>query len=304
MDEKKGFFELLSPKSALVVGLLGGVLTLGTIGFIVLGIMVWHGSMTADSSSAVVADSGAAAQQPAAQQAQQAAAAPVVPKSDKPKVELFVMAYCPYGLQMEKSFLPAWNLLKSKADINIEFVSYAMHGKREVDENTRQYCIEKNQPTKYQAYLQCFFSAGDNTLYNNTNAADFQSCLTKANINTTQLNSCIASTDKQYSITAKYNDQSTWLSGQYPQYPIDATLNTQYGVQGSPTLVINGVQANPNRTAESIKEAICAAFNTPPAECNQALDNTQYSAGFGMTTDGTAAAAGGAAAAAAPGCGT
>lgn len=29
-----------------------------------------------------------------------------VPKSDKPKVELFVMSYCPYGTQMEKSIYP------------------------------------------------------------------------------------------------------------------------------------------------------------------------------------------------------
>lgn len=38
MDEKKGFFELLDSKSALLVGLVGGVLTLGTLGFIVLGV--------------------------------------------------------------------------------------------------------------------------------------------------------------------------------------------------------------------------------------------------------------------------
>ncbi len=48
MDEgissKKSFFEQLDPKSALLVGLVGGVLTLGTIGFIVLGVMTLKGN--------------------------------------------------------------------------------------------------------------------------------------------------------------------------------------------------------------------------------------------------------------------
>lgn len=36
MEEHKGFFDLLSPKSALVVGLVGGLMTLCTLGFFVL----------------------------------------------------------------------------------------------------------------------------------------------------------------------------------------------------------------------------------------------------------------------------
>lgn len=37
MENKKGFFEQLDGKTALLVGLAGGVLTLGTIGFVILG---------------------------------------------------------------------------------------------------------------------------------------------------------------------------------------------------------------------------------------------------------------------------
>lgn len=188
----------------------------------------------------------------------------------KPDVKLFVMSYCPYGLQAEKMYLPVYNLLKDKADMGIYFVYYAMHGKTEVDENLRQYCIQKNEKAKYAAYLACFVKAGD------TN-----SCLTQANIDQTKLSVCVADSDKQFKVTADYNDRSTWVSGSYPKFEVNADLNTQYNVQGSPTLVINGKQVNLSaRSPEKFKEAICNAFTTKPAECSQTLSTTAATPSF------------------------
>jgi protein-disulfide isomerase len=294
-DSKKSFFDLLDPKSALVVGLVGGLLSLGTLGFIVLGALLVQGKVNFGASSRVIASATPDQTQQATQPTQNTLA-PIVPKSDKPKVDLYVMSYCPYGLQMEKAFVPAWNLLKNKAEISVKFVNYAMHGKKEVDENTRQYCIQSEQPTKFQAYLNCFFGAGQN----DGKEAGFQKCLASTGVNQTSLNSCVARTDKQFGITTKFNDQSSWLSGQYPQYPIHDSENQQYGVQGSPTLVINGVQASAGRTPEAVKQAICDAFNNAPSECQQNLGNSQFQPGFGTVLS----AAGGTAGANAPGCGT
>ena len=66
-----------------------------------------------------------------------------VQKRDTPDVKLFVMSYCPYGLQAQKMFLPVYDLLKNKAEMGVYFVNYIMHGKQEIDENLRQYCIQK-----------------------------------------------------------------------------------------------------------------------------------------------------------------
>ena len=289
-QEQKSFFELLDPKSALIVGAVGGFLTLGTIGFVILGTLTLQGkiNLNKESSEKVVANN-----QPANQQAPSQQQAASVPKSKKPVVELFVMSYCPYGLQMEKAFLPAMELLKNKADISVKYVSYIMHGEKEVAENTRQYCISKEQPTKYAAYLNCFFTAGQN----DGKEADYNKCLKSAGVNVSNLNNCYAKADKEFGITAKYNDQASWLSGRYAIYPVHQTENSKYGVQGSPTLVINGVQSEAGRTPEAIKQAICAAFTTPPSECNTTLPNTPFQAGFGL-------AVGGAAGADSPGCGT
>jgi len=273
-DEKKSFFASLEPKSALIVGLVAGVLVICTIGFVIM-LGVYFSKSGGKAGVGLASNSTPAAA--ANNQAQQPEPTPSVTKSDKPVVELFVMAYCPYGLQMEKAFAPVMQLLGSKADMSIKFVSYAMHGKKELDENTRQYCIETGQPTKYLAYLNCFFTAGQN----DGTEAKYQQCLSSAGVNESALNSCVSKTDKTYSITAKFNDQSTWLSGQYPVYLVDQSLNDKYGVQGSPTLVINGAQVEASRSPEAVKQVVCAAFNNAPAECSQTLATTGSSAGFG-----------------------
>ena len=46
------------------------------------------------------------------------------------------------------------------------------------------------------------------------------------------------------------------------------------GVSGSPSIVINGVKVNVARDAESMKAAVCSAFNNVPSECGEALSST------------------------------
>jgi hypothetical protein len=276
MEDKKSFFASLDSKSALIVGLIAGILVICTIGFFVMLSLYFKGGKIAnlsesDSASVDVgSDSAPIVNQPVS-----------VTKSDRPKVELFVMSYCPFGLQMEKAYLPAWDLLKDKADIDVKFVSYAMHGLKEVEENTRQFCIQKDQPAKFSSYLKCF-----------TGKDDYKSCLSQAGISEGSLTSCINSNNNNFKILDNYNDQSKWLSGRYPIYPIHQELNDKYGVQGSPTLVINGAQVEGvNRTAEAVKQAICAAFNNPPQECQQTLSNSAYGPGFGYQAGNAATAA-------------
>lgn len=260
-QEKKNFFELLEPRSAMLIGGLAAILTLCTIGFIVLGIIsLTKGVNCSAKNSAATVKTNVTATQTGNQ----------LVKSDKPTAELFVMSYCPYGLQMEKAYLPVMELLSKKADMSIRFVYYAMHGKKETDENTRQFCIQKEQNDKLLAYMKCF-----------TGKDDSAACLQTAGINQTKLNACVNATDKQYGITEKYNDKSTWLSGAYPLYPVDQDLNEKYGVGGSPTLIVNGVEMDVSRNAEAVKTAICAAFNNPPEECNTTLSAQSYTAGFG-----------------------
>jgi hypothetical protein len=206
---------------------------------------------------------------------------PETTKSDKPKVELFVMSHCPYGTQAEKGILPAIEKLGSKVDFSVKFVYYSMHGEKEVLEEMNQVCMMNGQKAKFFPYLKCFL-----------NTSDSAACIASAGIDKAALSTCVAALDKQYNITAKFNDKSTWLSGNYPLFDVYKADNTKYSVGGSPTLVINGAEASPSsRSPASYLAAICGAFNTPPAECSSNLSTTTYSAGFGYTAGDNAASA-------------
>ncbi|MFA7709160.1 MAG: hypothetical protein WCX82_03425 [archaeon] len=200
-----------------------------------------------------------------------------VQKSDKPKVEVFIMSHCPYGTQMEKGLIPVIETLNDKADIEIKFVDYAMHGKTELDEELNQYCINKEEPEKFLSYLKCFLEEGKTS-----------DCLTRAEINATKVNACVAATDSEYKVTELFNDKSTWQGGQFPQFNIYKEENELYGVQGSPTTVINGVKVeNMPRNSAGILNQICLAFNDQPEECQTELSSDAPSAGFGYEGTGT-----------------
>ncbi len=195
-------------------------------------------------------------------------------KTDKPDVDLFVMTYCPFGLQAQKTMLPVYDLLKDKANINVRFVNYIMHDKPEIDENLIQYCIQSESSEKYRNYLSCFVNDGDS-----------DKCLLNANVDQGALDSCISELDNEYNITADYEDKSTWLQGLYPKFNIENDLNELYNVGGSPTIVINGQTVNISpRTPENYKAFVCQAFNVQPEECLETLSTETPVPSFGAGT--------------------
>ncbi|MBW2976914.1 hypothetical protein KY347_05710 [Candidatus Woesearchaeota archaeon] len=201
-----------------------------------------------------------------------------VTKSDKPEVELFVMSHCPYGTQAEKGIIPAVEALGDSIDFRLRFVSYAMHGEKEVKEQANQYCIQKEQKDKLLGYLACFLKEGDG-----------EACLEEAKIDLNKMNSCVEEADKQFEITANLEDESKWLNGRFPQFSVDADLNSQYGVSGSPTLVINGMKMQSSRDSASYLKTICASFNEEPETCTEELSSAAPSPGFGYTESEAAA---------------
>ena len=197
-----------------------------------------------------------------------------VAKKDKPTAELFVMSYCPYGLQMEKGILPAVKLLGSKITFQLKFVDYAMHGQKEIDENLRQYCIQKESPKKLLSYLDCFNKLGDAS-----------ACLASAKIDSSLLAVCASQTNAQFKINAKAADKNQWRNQSYPPFDIYQADNAKYGVQGSPTLIINGVSIQSARDPQSLLAAICSGFAEQPSECQQKLSTSAPASGFGSGTD-------------------
>jgi len=182
-------------------------------------------------------------------------------KSDKPVVELFVMTHCPYGTQAEKGFLPTIAALGDNVDASVKFVHYFLHEPEET-ETPIQVCIREEQNDKFAPYLACFLEDGDS-----------DRCLTEVNVDTNKLNECI----------------DNGKSDEY--YEVDSILSENYGVRGSPTLVINGQIVSSARSADAYLKTICSAFNTVPEICETAeLDSANPSAGFGYDEASSAVA--------------
>jgi hypothetical protein len=194
-----------------------------------------------------------------------------IPKSDKPSVDLFIMTHCPFGTQAEKGFIPVIEALDNSIIANIRFVHYFMHGDIERDETYRQICIREEQSNKYLDYLKCFLEGDGNAdssgYIANGNNPDF--CLKKSGIDLNKLNLCLNSNkSKEY-------------------YELDSKLSESYGVQGSPTLIINGVEASSGRDSSSYLKIICSSFNKNIDKCDLVLSSETPQPGFGWDLTGS-----------------
>jgi len=214
-----------------------------------------------------------------------------IPKTDKVSADLYVMAFCPYGMQAETLMKPVINLLGTKADIKIRFIanvansnsgmqsplevkingtSYfvgSLHGAVEAAEDLHQLCIMKNyDQTTYWNYLteintNCASKYSDATAYD----ACWKAAATKFGIDAAKIDTC-----------SKGSEGLDLLKA-------DEALTETYGVSGSPTLIINGVTYSGERSSEGFKQTICSGFTTEPAECSQTLQaaNSSSSASAG-----------------------
>lgn len=176
-----------------------------------------------------------------------------IPKSDKPVVDLFIMTHCPYGTQAEKGFIPMLDAMSKNVDGKIRFVHYFMHGDVEEQETYRQLCIREEQSEKYLDYLKCFLE-GDGVVNPQygliMDGNDPSECMKRVGVNEAKVSSCVSSgKGKGY-------------------FEEDSTLSLAYGVQGSPTLVVNGVVASSGRSPSAYLYTVCDAFNSAPGECD------------------------------------
>lgn len=197
-------------------------------------------------------------------------------KADKALLEAFVVSQCPYGLQMQRILYEVVKNIPSLAEnIKVRYIGSvegdkitSMHGDAEAQENLRQICIREEQSDKYWNYIACNIKKGD-----------VESCLTSANVNTTQLNTCMI--DKTKGL--KYAEA-------------DFNLQDKYKVSGSPTLLLNGAQVSEfdfgGRTAEALKTLLCCGFSSTLDLCSQKLTEDSAATGFSDTYAGSGSSSG------------
>jgi glutaredoxin len=195
-------------------------------------------------------------------------------KTARPTVDLYVMAFCPYGTQAETVMRPVKDLLASKADIRIRYITTisgstidtvkSLHGPSEAKEDAYQVCVMKSQPEKYWEYVrlfneQCYPKWQDSESL----GACRSNVTTTLKIDSSAIGTCAAGADAVALLKA------------------DETDADSNGASGSPTLIINGVTYVGARTPEAYKQAICNSFETAPAECSTTLSSAAVTGAVG-----------------------
>ena len=92
-----------------------------------------------------------------------------IARMGKPTLELFVMSYCPFGVQAEEKIIPIVKQFGDKIDFKLRFIAHekqalspeditpftSLHGYSEVAENIRQLLIAQEFPDQYLDYILC-----------------------------------------------------------------------------------------------------------------------------------------------------
>ncbi len=213
-----------------------------------------------------------------------------IPKTDVPGVKLFAMAFCPYGNQAEELMMPVVELLKNKAEIDLHYVIYnnyqsgypdycldeenkycSMHGIQEINQDIREICVQKYQRNKLWDFVM---KINKETTSRNVDEK-WEEIAKNLGIDVQKIKDC--QTIEAETLLA----QEVGLNKvEYPvQDPTRHQNQEKITISGSPTLVINGMIYDGERSSEGYKEAICSGFKNPPEECSQTLENETGSPG-------------------------
>jgi hypothetical protein len=201
-----------------------------------------------------------------------------IQKTDNPMLEAYVVARCPYGLQMQRAMAEAVKEQPALAKyINVRYIGNvssdgktidSMHGAAEGVENLRQICIRDEQPTKYWNYVACQMQTGDTA-----------GCESSTGVDSAKLNACVT-------------DPSRGVA--YAKADFD--LDTKYNVTGSPTMILGDQEISEfnfgGRSAEAIRTMVCGAFNSEPSFCSTPLTTDSAATSFSATYADAGAASG------------
>ncbi len=190
-------------------------------------------------------------------------------KADKPNLMAFVVAGCPFGIQMQRLYNKTITELPEIANnLSVKYIGSieegkitSMHGDEEAQENLKQICIREEQKDKFWPYVSCYMKAEGQS----------QNCLLSSGVDQTKLNAC--TTDKERGL-------------KYAQADFD--LANKFNVTGSPTLILNDKDTVSEfdfggRVADAIKQLVCCGSKTKPAYCEKELSKDEIATSFSET---------------------
>jgi 2-hydroxychromene-2-carboxylate isomerase len=168
-----------------------------------------------------------------------------------PKLEMFVMSQCPYGVQVENAIAPVKKQLGDGLDLTINYIGggtkpnlTSMHGPAEVKGDTLQLCVNKIAPAKALDFILC----------QNKNAraidSNWKDCAKEVGVDEGKLSACADGDEGKDLLEASFAEA------------------TKRGASGSPTIFLNGQPYRGGRKSRDFLRAICDTYSeAKPQPC-------------------------------------
>lgn len=181
--------------------------------------------------------------------------------SGKPRVDFFVMAYCPFGNQAENALAPVYDALRENATFVPHYIvsgspgSFtSLHGPQELHEDIRELCVYHMYGQK--GWFNFAIAMNDNSTAQNSDST-WKQVATNVGLNVTAIQKC-------------YDQNGTKYLEQ------EESLTNALGVTGSPTIYFGGVLYKGGRTAASYRDSLCSLYPAghAPTGCNVKLNSS------------------------------
>ena len=186
--------------------------------------------------------------------------------SDKPRLDYFVMAFCPYGNPADEAASELYNLFGDKVEIVPHYIIsvsggkiQSLHGEQEGNQGVRELCALEE--LGYEDFFKFTLRINKDCSYGNVDTC-WESVAESVGVDIEAISDCESSrkldiAEEQDAIIKKLLtlDQMGQLS--MPR--------------ASPTFLINGATYEGRRDPESIKKALCALFESTPKECSTTI---------------------------------
>lgn len=168
------------------------------------------------------------------------------------KLDLFVMADCPYGKLAVESTKKLVENFGDNMNLSVHYIANAndkggfdsLHGPYEAEEDTRQLCIQKYYPKKFMEYDWCRSNGSVKT-------DDYHKCLT-SDMDVSKIDTC-TSGDEGHKLMAD-----------------DIKIAQSLGISASPTWLANNKNKFSGIDADQVKTQFCQ-YNKGMSGCNNTI---------------------------------
>ncbi|MFW5865989.1 MAG: DsbA family protein, partial [Nanoarchaeota archaeon] len=184
---------------------------------------------------------------------------------DKPRLDYFVMAFCPYGNPADKSASELYEAFGDKIEIVPHYIVsvsgdniQSLHGEQEGNQGVRELCALEELGK--EAFFDFTLAVNDKCSAQNADSC-WRDAAETAGVDTEAIASCYEENRLQYAKKQDSTIQNVSVLRQGQLTPPTA----------SPTFLINGKTYSGQRDTNSIKSALCDEFETAPAVCEEVI---------------------------------